>query len=108
MNSLVNERVFSLINKYNLTDAEFARKISATPAQLSNWKTGGRVIPEKYIIRTIEVFKEEDARWIIAGENTEKKEVSYYEEALKLKNEIIKEKERNIKLLEKYIEKIEK
>lgn len=63
------ERVLEVIKQSGITASDFGRKIGATRQAIANWKAGSHPVPDRYLIRIIEVFPEVDARWLITGDH---------------------------------------
>lgn len=101
-----NERLFNYLDSSRDTYADYARKVKATRQQVGNWKKGTHTIPDKYLVRTIEIYKDIDARWLLTGETNELsndvKELN--DKVIWLSDQLLAEKERVIRLQNKIIE----
>lgn len=107
-NYTINERIFNIADIRNINNAEMARRLNTSPQQIANWKKGGRAIPYKYVVLFIEEFQDIDARWILTGVNYTTEKEQLMRETINAKEEVIKDKERSINIMEKYIKLLEK
>lgn len=116
----INDRMEMLINeRFNGNKAAFAKAIGTERATLSNYVGSmRRSKPSVNMVTKIVVALNVDARWLLTGEETSSikktnaEDVSpakeaIYEERIKALKAVLAEKERIIRLYEKFVEKDE-
>lgn len=116
----INDRMEMLINeRFNGNKAAFAKAIGTERATLSNYVGSiRRSKPSVNMVTKIVVALNVDARWLLTGEEsnsikkTNAEDVSpakeaIYEERIKALEAVLAEKERIIRLYEKFVEKDE-
>jgi len=85
MKTTLIDRIMKVLSDHNIADTDYCKKIGIQSQVITAWKNGTRPVADKYVLKTIELFDDIDARWLITGERDKN-----IDEAMKLKDEIDK------------------
>lgn len=111
MKTTVSQRLMQAVADSELNYTEFGEKIGVVKQVVSAWKTGSRDVPDKYILKAIDLL-DLDANYIIKGveskkidvasqEEVYKKQMELYEEAKKRADELLKAKDELMEMKDK-------
>jgi transcriptional regulator with XRE-family HTH domain len=124
MENSITDRIFKILKDNDIKDSQLSRTLGVTRNSISEWRNGKTLPSPKQILKFLFHFPEVDANWLIRGTaikpgegqiitgNYNKQaglnmvnDVSFWEERCNHLNEIILEKEKQIKLFEKLLNK---
>lgn len=69
METTINQRIATFLDHFRISQEDFrvAMRVKSRQ-QISAWLTSKENIPDKYILRTIEMYDQINHRWLLTGE----------------------------------------
>ena len=68
MKTTVNQRLALFLESRKISQADYRLVVGVRKQQVSDWLTFKIDVPDKHIFKTIEMYPELNARWLLTGE----------------------------------------